>query len=167
MKITNIFVINFSFKWKKSFGESILLRLWNNKGETVTLQKEKLPGGNETIMLVDDQDAIWDFMIEALQTLGYSVILAEHGVDAVEIYKNNPGQIDCVILDMIMPKMGGHNTFYQLKALDPKVKVILSSGYVSEQEVDDILKQGAKSFIPKPHRIKDIAIEIRRVLDEK
>ena len=74
---------------------------------------------------------------------------------------------DCVILDMIMPKMGGHNTFYQLKALDPKVKVILSSGYVSEQEVDDILKQGAKSFIPKPHRIKDIAIEIRRVLDEK
>ncbi len=130
-------------------------------------EKEKLPGGSETIMLVDDQDAIWDFMIEALQNLGYSVILAENGQDAVEIYKNNPGQVDLVILDMIMPKLGGHNTFYQLKAVDPSVKVILSSGYVSEEEVDDLLKQGAKAFIPKPHRIKMIAREIRRVLDEK
>ncbi len=129
--------------------------------------KSKLPGGTETIMLVDDQDAIWDFMIEALQTLGYSVILAENGLDAVEIYRSNPGQIDCVILDMIMPKMGGHNTFYQLKTLNPDVKVILSSGYVSQEEVDDLLKQGAKAFIPKPHRISDIAKELRSVLDAK
>lgn len=130
-------------------------------------KKEKLPGGNETILLVDDQDSIWDFMIEALQNLGYSVILAENGLDAVEIYKNNPGKIDLVILDMIMPKMGGHNTFFQLKEFDPNVKVLLSSGYVSEEEVDDMLKQGAKSFIAKPHRIKVIAKEIRRILDEK
>ena len=130
-------------------------------------KKELLPKGNETIMLVDDQDAIWDFMIEALQTLGYTVILAENGLDAVEIYKNNPGKIDCVILDMIMPKLGGHSTFYQLKAFDPNVKVILSSGYVSEEEVNDILKEGAKAFIPKPHRINVIAKELRKVLDSK
>ena len=132
----------------------------------MTDKKNKFPGGTETVLLVDDQDTIWDFMIEALQTLGYTVILAENGLDAVEIYKNNTGKIDLVILDMIMPKMGGHNTFYQLKAIDPDVKVILSSGYVSEEEVNDILKQGAKAFIPKPHRIKAIAEEIRRVLDE-
>jgi len=130
------------------------------------LEKKKLPGGSETILLVDDQDAIWDFMIEALQTLGYTVILAENGLDAVEIYKENPKKIDLVILDMIMPKLGGHSTFYQIRALDPNAKILLSSGYVSEQEVDDILKQGAKGFIPKPHRINVIAEEIRRVLDE-
>jgi len=129
--------------------------------------KEKLPGGTETILLVDDQDAIWDFMIEALQTLGYSVILAENGLDAVEIYKNNPNQIDMVILDMIMPKLGGHATFYQIRAMDPKAKILLSSGYVSEEEVNDILKQGAAGFIPKPHRINVIAKEIRRILDSK
>lgn len=131
----------------------------------MTEKRNKLPGGTETVLLVDDQDTIWDFMIEALQTLGYTVILAENGLDAVEIYKNNAGKIDLVILDMIMPKMGGHNTFYQLKAIDPDVKVILSSGYVSEEEVTDILRQGAKAFIPKPHRIKAIAEEIRKVLD--
>lgn len=130
-------------------------------------KKEKLPGGNETIMLVDDQDSIWDFLIEALQNLGYSVILAENGQDAVEIYKNNPKQIDLVILDMIMPKLGGHSTFFQLKAIDPDVKILLSSGYVSEKEVDDILKKGAKAFLPKPHRINTMAQEIRRILDEK
>ncbi|HPO91069.1 MAG TPA: response regulator [Victivallales bacterium] len=130
------------------------------------MKSENLPKGTETILLVDDQDAIWDFMIEALQTLGYTVILAENGLDAVEIYKENPKKIDLVILDMIMPKLGGHSTFYQIKAIDPDAKILLSSGYVSEEEVDDILKQGAKGFIPKPHRISVIAKEIRRVLDE-
>lgn len=126
---------------------------------------KKLPGGSETILIVDDQETIWDFLIEALQRLGYSVLLAENGLDAVEIYKNNPNQIDLVILDMIMPKQGGHSTFYQLKALDPDVKVILSSGYVSPSEVNDLLSKGACGFLPKPHRIKDMASEIRRTLD--
>ena len=72
---------------------------------------EKLPGGSETILVVDDQETVWDFLIEALQNLGYSVILAENGLDAVEICRENPGQIDLVILDMIMPKQGGHSTF--------------------------------------------------------
>jgi len=124
-----------------------------------------LPKGTETIMLVDDQESIWDFLIEALQNLGYTVILAENGLDAVEVYRNNPGQIDIVILDMIMPKLGGHSTFFQLKAMDSDVNVLLSSGYVSEEEVDDILKKGARGFISKPHRIKEMAKEIRRILD--
>jgi DNA-binding NtrC family response regulator len=131
------------------------------------LNKKKLPGGTETILLVDDQDVIWDFMIDALQTLGYTVILAENGLDAVEIYKSNPSKIDLVILDMIMPKLGGHGTFYQIRAIDPNARILLSSGYVSEEEVNDILEQGAKGFIPKPHRISVIAEEIRRILDEK
>ncbi len=125
----------------------------------------KLPGGHETILIVDDQETIWDFLIEALQKLGYSVLLAENGLDAVEIYKNNPKQIDLVLLDMIMPKQGGHSTFYQLKSIDPDVKVILSSGYVSPSEVNDLMDKGACGFLPKPHRIKSLAFEIRRILD--
>jgi DNA-binding NtrC family response regulator len=128
-------------------------------------EARKLPGGSETILIVDDQETVWDFLIEALQRLGYSVLLAENGIDAVEIYKNNPKQIDLVLLDMIMPKQGGHSTFYQLKAIDPDVKVILSSGYVSPAEVNDLLDKGACGFLPKPHRIKDMAYEIRRVFD--
>ena len=126
-----------------------------------------LPEGTETILIVDDQETVWDFLIEALQKLGYSVLLAENGLDAVEIYENNPGQIDLVLLDMIMPHQGGHTTFYKLKELDPGVCVLLSSGFVSHDEVDDLLANGAAGFLPKPHRIATMAAEIRRILDER
>ena len=126
-----------------------------------------LPEGTETILIVDDQETVWDFLIEALQKLGYSVLLAENGLDAVEIYENTPGQIDLVLLDMIMPHQGGHTTFYKLKELDPGVCVLLSSGFVSHNEVDDLLANGAAGFLPKPHRIATMAAEIRRILDER
>lgn len=128
---------------------------------------QQLPGGNETILIVDDHETIWDFLIDALQRLGYSVLLAENGLDAVEIYANNPRQIDLVILDMIMPKAGGHQTFYRLKAVDPEVKVLLSSGFVPKHEVEDLFNQGAKGFLPKPHRLPVVAKEIRRILDDE
>ena len=128
---------------------------------------QKLPGGNETILLVDDQETVWDFLIEALQNLGYSVILAENGLDAVEICKQNPGEIDLVLLDMIMPKLGGHGAFYQIKEVDPGIKILLSSGFVAQEAVDDLLANGAAGFLPKPHRIKTLAEELRRILDGK
>ena len=136
--------------------------------------ENKLPCGNETILIVDDHETIWDFLIDALSELGYSVLLAENGysvllaengLDAVEIYRSNPAEIDLVLLDMIMPKAGGHQTFIQLKNIDPQVKVILSSGFVSEEEVSDLIEQGACGFLPKPHRLPVVLAEIRRVLD--
>ena len=127
----------------------------------------QIQGGTETILIVDDQETVWDFLIEALQKLGYSVLLAENGLDAVEIYENNPGQIDLVLLDMIMPKQGGHTTFHKLKEIDPNVSVLLSSGFVSMEDVDDLLKSGAAGFLPKPHRIRDMAAKIRSILDAK
>ena len=127
----------------------------------------QIQGGTETILIVDDQETVWDFLIEALQKLGYSVLLAENGLDAVEIYENNPGQIDLVLLDMIMPKQGGHTTFHKLKEIDPNVSVLLSSGFVSMEDVDDLLKSGAAGFLPKPHRIRDMAAKIRSILDVK
>ena len=116
-----------------------------------------LPGGSETILIVDDHETIWDFLIEALQQLGYSVLLAENGLDAVEIYEANPSQIDLVLLDMIMPKQGGHQTFFRIRSIDPKAKILLSSGFVSEAEVHALLQQGACGFLPKPHRLPTVA----------
>ena len=110
---------------------------------------DKLPGGNETILIVDDHETIWDFLIETLQELGYSVLLAENGLDAVEIYAENPHEIDLVLLDMVMPKASGHQAFYRIKELDPNATVLLSSGYVCEEEVRDLLEQGANGFLRK------------------
>jgi DNA-binding NarL/FixJ family response regulator len=64
-----------------------------------------------------------------------------------------------------MPKQGGHQTFFKIKAIDPDAKILLSSGYVSEDEVKDLLNQGACGFIPKPHRLAKMASAIRQVLD--
>ena len=125
----------------------------------------ELPRGTETILIVDDHETIWDFLIEALQQLGYSVLLAENGLDAVEIYRENPHEIDLVLLDMIMPKAGGHQTFFRIRAIDPGAKILLSSGFVSENEVQDLLAQGACGFLPKPHRLPVVAKAIREILD--
>lgn len=132
----------------------------------MTKERKKLPEGKgETILIVDDKETIWDFLIEALQKLNYQVLLAGDGVDALEIYKNNPKQLDLVILDMIMPRMGGHETFSQIKSIDPDAKILLYSGHVSEEKVDDLIQRGAKGFLAKPHRLKDLAEEIRRIFD--
>ncbi|MCK5804951.1 MAG: response regulator [Lentisphaeria bacterium] len=123
--------------------------------------------GTETILLVDDEDMIWDVIIDMLQDLGYSVVLAENGLDAIEIYQGNPGSIDLVMLDMIMPKLDGHQTFFRLRETDPEVRVLLCSGYVSENDVRDVLEAGAAGFLQKPYRMVDLAKHIRAILDTK
>ncbi len=119
--------------------------------------------GTETILLVDDEDMIWDVIIDMLQELGYSVILAGNGRDAVEIYRENPGQIDLIILDMVMPELDGHEAFFLLKEIDPEVRVLLSSGYVSEDDAGDVLEAGALGFLQKPYRMIDLARIVRNI----
>lgn len=122
---------------------------------------------DKTILLVDDEDMIWDVISAMLQDLGYRVILAENGREAVEIYQNNPGKIDLVLLDMIMPKMSGTEAFFLLKKLDAGVKVLLSSGYVSEDEVQEVLHAGAAGFLRKPYHMADLARKIKEIFMEK
>ena len=121
--------------------------------------------GQETILLVDDEDMIWDVIIDMLQELGYTVILAANGRDAVEIYKANPGEFDLVLLDMVMPEMDGYTAFFELKKADPTVKVLLSSGYVSEDDAREVMDAGAVGFLQKPYRMQDLARKIRTIFD--
>jgi len=123
--------------------------------------------GTETILLVDDEDMIWDVIIDMLQELGYSVVLAGNGLEAVEIYRANVDEIDFIILDMVMPELDGHEAFFRLKEIDPDVKVLLSSGYVSEDDARDALDAGALGFLQKPYRMIDLARIIRQTFDTK
>ncbi len=118
----------------------------------------------KTILLVDDEDMIWDVLSDMLQDLGYQVLLAGDGQEAVEIYRSNPQAIDLVILDMLMPNMGGRETFFMLKELDPKVRVLASSGYVSQEEIQDVMDSGAAGFLRKPYHISDLAKKIKEIL---
>ena len=121
--------------------------------------------GDETLLLVDDEEMIIEVGEEILQALGYKVLPAVSGKEALEIYKNKKDSIDMVILDMIMPGMGGGETYDNLKAINPEIKVLLSSGYSISGQAAEILERGCDGFIQKPFKLRQLSIKIREILD--
>ncbi len=122
--------------------------------------------GRETILLIDDEESIINVTREILEMLGYTVITASGGQEALDTYMTEKDRIDLVILDMIMPGMGGGETFDRLKEVNPNVKVILSSGYSITGRATQIMERGCRSFIQKPFNINEISSKIREVLDK-
>ena len=121
--------------------------------------------GRETILLIDDETMILEVARELLEQLGYRVLAARSGGDAIELYENSGDRIDLVILDLIMPGMSGSQTFDGLKAINPKVKVLLSSGYSVDGQASAILLRGGGGFIQKPFDEVNLSRKIREVLD--
>jgi PAS domain S-box-containing protein len=120
--------------------------------------------GNETVLLVDDEETIREVGGELLEAMGYTVLLAEDGKKALETYQENQDQIDVVLLDMVMPNMGGGEAYDRLKEIDPDVKVLLSSGFSIDGEATKILGRGCDGFIQKPFTMKDLSERIRQVV---
>ncbi len=129
------------------------------------LPEEILPGG-ETILLVDDEDMILDVGVHMLESLGYTVITAHSGDEAIKIYRRNNREIDLVILDMIMPGMGGGQTFEELRKISPNVCVLLSSGYSLGAQAREIIEKGCSGFIQKPFSLKTLSLKLREILDK-
>jgi nitrogen-specific signal transduction histidine kinase/CheY-like chemotaxis protein len=123
--------------------------------------------GRETILLVDDEEMVADVGTKMLQKLGYRVMLAESGRKAIQKFEKLHSRIDLVILDMIMPEMGGSETFDQLKAIAPDIKVLLSSGYSLDGQASQIMKRGCNGFIQKPFNLKHFSQKVREILDEE
>jgi len=123
------------------------------------------PRGTETILIVDDEPEIRDMGTELLTALGYRTIVAEDGEVACRIFRERGKEISLVLLDIIMPKMGGRDTFHTLRKLAPGLPVLLSSGYPVEGLAQKILDEGANGFIQKPYGLTEIAKMIRSILD--
>jgi CheY-like chemotaxis protein len=123
--------------------------------------------GEGTILLVDDEDVIIDVCSEILEVLGYKVSVARSGREAIEIFKEKQGEIDMVILDMIMPDMDGGETFNVLKSIDPGVKVIISSGYSADVRSTRMMEQGCYGFIQKPYSMNTLSQKVKEVLDRR
>ncbi|MCJ7830131.1 MAG: response regulator, partial [Desulfobacterales bacterium] len=124
---------------------------------------EKVVSGQGTVLLVDDEVTIIEVTREMLQKLGYRVLSAGGGKEAVALFEANQGRIDLVILDMIMPEMGGGETFDQIKRINPEVKVLLSSGYSMKGEAEKILRRGCSGFIQKPYRLEQLSEKISEI----
>ncbi len=124
------------------------------------------PKGAETIFIVDDEPVIREMGEELLTALGYRTIVAEDGETACRIFRQRGKEISLVLLDVIMPKMGGRETFHTLRKLAPGLPVLLSSGYSVEGLAQKILDEGANGFIRKPYGLQEISRMIRSILDK-
>jgi len=120
--------------------------------------------GSGTILFVDDEETILDLAIQMLSALGYNVLPAGSGEEALRLYKSYQDKIDLVILDMIMPQMGGGETFDRMRQINPHVKVLLSSGYSLDGQAQEILNRGCDGFIQKPFDLTVLSGSVVEVL---
>jgi two-component system cell cycle sensor histidine kinase/response regulator CckA len=126
---------------------------------------DELLTGTEAILIVDDEDMIITVGSEMLRKLGYKVLLAKSGKEAIELCEAHKETIDMVILDMIMPDMNGEETYDRIKKIMPEVKVLLSSGYSIIGQAKHMLERGCNGFIQKPFNMKRLSHKVREVLN--
>nr|HID59954.1 response regulator [Desulfobacterales bacterium] len=151
---------------EKGKGTTFLIYLPASKKEASSTPETRcsLVNGTRTILLVDDEESILKVGQELLEVLGYRVLTASGGEEAVRIYRQNQDIIDIVILDIVMPDMRGGEAYDRLKGIKPQVKVLLSSGYSINGEATEILKRGCNGFIQKPFKIEELSQSIKKIL---
>jgi PAS domain S-box-containing protein len=121
--------------------------------------------GHETILLVDDEQALRTFGALTLEHHGYQVLTAASGEEALELYRRKQGRVDLVLMDLGMPGMGGHKALRAILELDPRARVVIASGYSADLQVKDALAAGASGYVAKPFRGADLLAQVRQALD--
>jgi CheY-like chemotaxis protein len=122
--------------------------------------------GSETVLLVDDEEMIIEVGRRMLEEMGYRVLVAGEGREAIRIYEEKGDDIDLVVLDMIMPDMGGADTYDALNEINPRIKVLLASGYSINSKATEILNRGCDGFVQKPFDMTELSRKIREILDQ-
>ena len=133
--------------------------------DEISTKKEKLATGNETILVIEDDESVLDALKRMLEHFGYSIITASNGEEAIDNYLAEQKCIDLVILALNMPGMGGRKCLERLLEIKPDLKTIITSGYSPAASVDDINKNGTLVFIEKPYQLEDLLRTIREVVD--
>ncbi|RLB22610.1 MAG: hypothetical protein DRG71_06915 [Deltaproteobacteria bacterium] len=115
---------------------------------------ELFKGKGQTVLLVDDEETLRDLGTRILEEFGYKTIVAPNGESALEIYQANRDRIDLVILDLIMPGMGGRQCLKKILEINPEANVIIASGYAVNGKTKEALEAGAKGFVSKPYEVR-------------
>jgi len=121
--------------------------------------------GSGTVLLVDDEEVVRSIAAAMLQRLGFSVVTAEHGAEAVEVFLARHDEIDCVLLDSRMPHMGGEEAFDRLREIRGDVPVVLCSGFTEEGVVEQMLAKGLAGFLQKPYDLRALEKQLRAIED--
>ncbi len=151
------------------FGKGSTFYIYLPASERVLIEEvemiPELQKGVETILFVDDEAMIMEVGQEILEALGYKVMMAKTGNEAIALFEKNKDEIDMIILDMVMPGMGAVEIYEKLKKTDPDVKVLLTSGYSIRGQAGDIMASGCDGFIQKPFKMRHLSVKIREVID--
>jgi two-component system cell cycle sensor histidine kinase/response regulator CckA len=123
--------------------------------------------GSGTVLLIDDEKMILEVGRELLEELGYTVLPATSGLEAIDIFQKDQDKIDMIIMDMIMPGMSGSETFDRLKQINPNAKILLSSGYSVNGQATNILQRGCDGFIQKPFNMNQLAERIQKIMPNR
>ena len=123
--------------------------------------------GTERVLVVDDEDPVRDVLSLSLMHLGYQVEIAGSGTEALHKFSSAKDSFDLVILDMLMPNVSGDEVFFRMREMNPSVRVLIISGYSSENAVQRILASGGKGFIQKPFTIEELSRKVRQCLEGK
>jgi nitrogen-specific signal transduction histidine kinase/ActR/RegA family two-component response regulator len=152
---------------EKDFGTSFMIYLSASEKyvQNELGTKDEIMKGQEAVLLIDDEEMILDVGSKMLETLGYKVMPAPGGRQGLLIYEQNMDKIDLVVLDIIMPDLGGKETFDTLLRINPAVRVLLSSGYSLDGQAKEIMQSGCKGFIQKPFSMAELSKKIREILD--
>lgn len=122
-------------------------------------------GGTETILLVDDEESLRDIAQLYFSEMGYTVRQAGSGEDALDIYRQHKDRIDLVVLDLGMAGIGGHKCLDEILAINPQAKVVIVSGYTTDNQDQQVLSAGAAAFMGKPFKMSKLLEVVRSVLD--
>ena len=127
--------------------------------------RDKTPQGDETILLVEDEDAVRFLTRQILQRFGYTVVEASGGADAIRLVTEHPGRIDLVVADVVMPEMGGRQLMEHLTRTRPGLRVLYVSGYPDDDVVRHGVLESEMAFLQKPFTMEALAIKVRQTLD--
>jgi CheY-like chemotaxis protein len=144
---------------------SILLPATDKRIQTEAEILPTIENGSETVLLVDDEPMIIEVGREMLSALGYEVLTAASGQEAINAYSENKDLIDLLMIDMIMPHMNGGELFDRLKDINPTARVLLCSGYSIDGQAREILDRGCEGFIQKPFNMSQLSLKIREILN--
>jgi len=137
--------------------------------DAVSLDREEkaLPvSGHGTVLIVDDEETIREVASLMLEDAGYRTILAVDGLDGVEQLQRFHDEVDCVLLDMTMPRMGGEEAFSEMRRIKPDIKVVLSSGYNQQTATQRFTGKGLASFVQKPYTPEVLLASLAKVFDD-
>ena len=149
-------------------GEETTFKIYFPSSEEKVLKIERFAEevikGNRTILFIDDEEIVRDACKHMLEAIGYRVLTAGNGKEALEIYREYSSRIDIILLDMIMPGMNGSEVYDRITGINPNAKIILATGYSIDGQATEILERGCDGFIQKPFRLKDLHKKIIKVL---